>query len=70
LLLDWLCSGREDYREFQRRKSTGDHRRRRALCVWVWIAAASVMAIQPTGQTIVVSLLAGIFLSFAILDDE
>lgn len=66
----WLCDGRADFREFQRRKSTQRHRAGRTRCWWVWLAAAALIAICPSVSCIVTLLLAATFLSFSILDDS
>ena len=70
LALDRLCGGRPNYREHRRRTSTRHYRRRKDLCFWVWLTAALVMAVQPTGQVAIVAVLTATFLSFAILDEE
>jgi hypothetical protein len=70
LLLNWLCAGRADYREFQRRRSGHGYRRRRALCVTIWLGAAALMALNPHPQLVVITTLLAIFLSFAILDES
>jgi len=68
-VVDWLCGGREDYREFQRRKVSAGYRKRRGLCVWLWIVAGVVMALQPGVQSMVIGGLTAGFLSFALLDE-
>jgi len=67
---DWLCAGREDYREFQERKASRSHRARRSLCLWIWLGAACLMLICPGGGCLIPLFLAAIFLSFAVLDEQ
>jgi hypothetical protein len=39
-VLDWLCAGRTDYRDFQARKRTRAYRANRSICLAVWTVAA------------------------------
>jgi hypothetical protein len=66
--LDWLCRDRADYREFRRRAARSDHRRRKQVCVWVWIGALGLVALHPTAPLAIAAVLTATFLSFAILD--
>jgi hypothetical protein len=69
-IIHWLCSGREDYREFERRKRERRYRSGRALCVWVWLGAALIMLLCPGINCVITILLVATFLSFAILDND
>jgi hypothetical protein len=67
---DWLCAGREDYREFQERKASRCYRARRSLCVWIWLGSGCLMLICPGGACLIPLFLAATFLSFAVLDEN
>jgi len=67
-LLDWLCAGQPDYRAFRRRRMGRGYRRRKSICVWLWIGAGLVMALNPSIQFVSAVGLGTAFLSFAILD--
>ena len=67
-LLDWLCGGRGDYRQFQRSKVTRSHLARRNVCLWVWLGAAGLILICPAPGCMVTLLLGATCLSFAVLD--
>ena len=67
-IVDWLCSDREDYREFRKRQATTVHRKCRRICVWLWIGAGVVMAAWPEVPVITGMVLATIFLCFTLLD--
>jgi hypothetical protein len=69
-VLDWLCKGRGDYRHFQRRKVTRTHLAKRNICLWVWLAAASLILVCPAPGCMVTLLLGATFLRFAVLDGE
>jgi hypothetical protein len=68
-VLDWLCSGREDYRAFQRRKARRAYRARRQICLWIWLGAALLMLVCPGAACVLTLLLAATFLSLAVLDE-
>lgn len=68
-VLNWLCGGRADYREFQRRKATRTHRAGRTVCLWVWAGAAGLMALCGGPGCVLILLMAATFLSFALLDE-
>ena len=67
-IADWICSDREDYREFRERQATTVHRKYRRICVWLWIVAGIVMASWPEAPVIIIAALATAFLCFALLD--
>ena len=67
-IADWICSDREDYREFRKRRATAVHRNCRRICVWLWIFAGAVIAIWPEVAVIIGTVLATTFLCFALLD--
>ena len=67
-VVDWLCSGREDYQVFQRRKATRAYQAKRKLCLWIWLVAASLMLACPAGGCVLTLLLVATLLSFAVLD--
>lgn len=69
-VLDWLCGGREDYRQFQRCKASRTHRAKRNVCLWIWIGAAMLILICPGAGCFITLLLAATFLSLAVLDGE
>ena len=68
-IVDWLCSGREDYQAFQRRKASRPYRARRKLCLWIWLGAACLMLVCPGGACVLTLLLVATLFSFAVLDD-
>jgi hypothetical protein len=68
--LDWLCAGREDYREFRRRRHTRVYRANRTLCLAGWsIAAALLLLCHSIGCLLVIALIATLS-CFAVLDPE
>lgn len=44
-MLDWLCAGRPDYRDFQVRKRTRVYRANRSICLGVWAVAALLILV-------------------------
>jgi len=68
-LIDWLCSGREDYQAFEQRKRTRGHRSKRTLCLGIWLIAALLMLNCPGVGCVVALILAATFLSFAVMDE-
>lgn len=66
----WLCSGRADYRAFQRRKSSSAHRARRTLCLYVWAGAAALMLLCPSPGCVITFMLIATLISFALLDEH
>ena len=69
-LIDWLCGGRADYREFRERKAGLKHRSRRTLCLWIWLGTSALMLIFPVGGCLILLILGATFLSFTILDES
>ena len=70
LVLDWLCGGRDDYREFRERKASETYRVRRSWCGYVWIGAGGLMLLYPAMPFVVSAALVATFLSLMILDAE
>ncbi|WP_296696768.1 hypothetical protein [Thiocapsa sp. UBA6158] len=68
--IHWLCSGRADYTDFQRRKATPTHRTRRTLCLFVWSGAAVLMLLCPSPGCIATLVLIATFASFSLLDEQ
>lgn len=69
-VIDWLCDGREEYREFHERKAGRSYRARHNLCLGAWLVAGVLMLACPGGGCLIPLFLAATFLSFAILDEE
>jgi len=68
-VVDWLCSGRDDYQAFQRRKASRPYRAKRKVCVWIWLGAAGLMLICPATACVITLLLVATLLSFVVLDE-
>lgn len=69
-LLDWLCAGRSDYRDFQQRRRTRIYQSNRAVCLYTWSGAAGVLLICGSpGCLITVGLLATL-ICFTVLDAD
>lgn len=64
----WLCSGRQDYQAFQRRKASRHYRAKRRRCLWLWLGAATLLLACPGGACVVTVLLVATLLSFAVLE--
>jgi len=69
-LLDWLCDGRADYREFQARKRTRVYRANRSLCLLIWLGAAGLLLVCGGGGCLLTIGLVATFLCFAMLDPD
>lgn len=67
-LLDAMCDHRADYREFQKRRQTSEHRLRRNKCKNLWIISGLVMLLHPVPGFVLPLALFTTFVSFAILD--
>jgi hypothetical protein len=69
-LLDWLCEGRADYREFQQRKATRAYQANQNTCLIVWsIAAVLLLICGATGCLLTFGLVAAL-VCFSVLDPE
>jgi len=69
-LLDWLCDGRADYREFKQRKATRVYRANRIICLGVWSVGAGLMLVCGAGGCLVTIVLVATLLCFAVLDPD
>lgn len=68
--LDWLCAGREDYREFRERKATRAYKANQGTCLIVWlIAALLLLACGAAGCLLTFGLVATL-ICFSLLDPE
>jgi len=69
-LLDWLCEGRADYREFQRRKASRPYRTNQSICLIIWLIAALLLLVCGTVGCLMTLGLVATFLCFSLLDPE
>jgi hypothetical protein len=69
-LLDWLCEGRADYREFQRRKASRAYKTNQSICLIIWLIAALLLLVCGTAGCLLTLGLVATFLCFSLLDPE
>jgi hypothetical protein len=69
-LLDWLCEGREDYREFQRRRATRAHRSNQSICLGVWLVAALLLLLCGGPGCLLTLGLVATLVCFSVLDPD
>ena len=69
-VLDWLCEGRADYREFQQRKRTSVYRHNRAFCLYTWAGAAGLLAVCGGLGCLVMIGLVATLICFTLLDAD
>ena len=69
-VLDWLCSGRADYREFRDRRQTARFRARRGQCKTIWICSGVLMLLHPTVPFVATMVLVTTLLCLALLDES
>jgi hypothetical protein len=69
-ILDWLCDGRADYREFRHRRATKAYRANRAICLGVWLVGAGLMLVCGGGGCLLTILLVATLICFALLDPD
>ncbi len=69
-LLDWLCEGRADYREFKARQASRAHKANQSTCLIIWLIAAGLLLLcGATGCLLTFGLVATL-LCFTVLDPE
>ncbi len=69
-VLDWLCEGRADYRDYQKRKATRAYKANQGTCLLIWLAAALLLLLcGATGCLLTFGLVATL-LCFSVLDPE
>ena len=68
--LDWLCEGRADYREFQRRKATRAYKANQGACLVIWLVAALLLLFCGAAGCLLTFALVAMLLCFSVLDPE
>jgi hypothetical protein len=69
-VLDWLCEGRADYREFQQRRATRAYRANQGTCLIIWLVAAVLLLICGGSGCLLTFGLVAALLCFSVLDPE
>lgn len=69
-LLDWLCAGRADYRNFRERREQPGYLARKRRCKNVWIGAGLLMLLHPVPEMVIALGLLAAFISFSLLDES